>query len=128
MAGSKKPVLTTDQNKALRFNSEYDAVCFLDSNFMEIKKWLIVNLSDPVSLRAYITDAEASDPQLHPVRIKDGDNRYVNNAIVATTNIFLTDDRSEAMIFDNHEQAKAFLRKCGHEVGNWILEPVNESK
>lgn len=80
-----------------------------------------------VSLRAYIADAKANDQGLQPVRIKDRDNRYINNATVATSNFFLTDDRSEAMISDSYEHAKAFLRKCGHEVGNWILEPVNET-
>ena len=61
-----------------------------------------------------------------PVRIKDGDNRYVNNAIVATTNLFLTDDRSEAMVFDSPDKAKEFLRKYGRSAEGWILEPVNE--
>lgn len=68
------------------------------------------------------------DTELKPVRIKDSDNRYINNATVATTNLFMTHERGEAMVFDNYDQAKAFLRKCGHEVGNWIIEPVNESK
>jgi hypothetical protein len=84
--------------------------------------------SKPISLRAYIADAEASDPNLQPVRLKDGDNRYINKATTATTNLFLSDDRIEAMVFDSPDQAKAFLRKCGHAVGNWIFEPVNESK
>ena len=66
LAGSKKPILTTDQDKAARFDCDYGARCFLDSNFMEIKKWVIVNISEPVSLRAYIADAEANDPNLKP--------------------------------------------------------------
>lgn len=61
-----------------------------------------------------------------PVRIKDGDNRYIDNAIVATTNLFLTDDRSEVMVFDSPDKAKEFLRKYGRSAEGWILEPVNE--
>lgn len=126
LAGSKKPVLTTDQNKALRFNSEYDAVCFLDSNFMEIKKWLIVNLSEPVSFRAYIADAEANDPSLQKVVIKQSDGaQYLEKMLAHNHNAYLTPHKNEAMVFDSRDQAKAFLRKCGRDVADWILEPVN---
>ena len=76
-----------------------------------------------------VTSAALKDiaSNYQPVRIKDSDNRYINNATVATSNLFMTDKQSEAMVFDSHEQAKAFLRNCGHEVGNWIIESVNES-
>ena len=93
-----------------------------------------------------IADAEANDPELQPkrkslqdhirerrallqpVRIKDGSCRYMTTSTMAGANFFLTDDRNAAMVFDSPDKAKEFLRKCGHEVGNWILEPVNETK
>ncbi len=73
-----------------------------------------------VSLRAYIADIEVNDQ----VVIKDGANRYISNTNQATANIFMAEHRGEAMVFDNRDQATAFLRKCGHEVGNWIVEPA----
>ena len=61
-----------------------------------------------------------------PVRLKDSDNRYINNATVATSNLFLTDQQSEAMVFDSPDEAKAFLQKWGRSDEGWIFEPVNE--
>ena len=67
---------------------------------------------------------DAYESNLQPVVIKNYNNQYVNDSIVATANLFLTDNRTEATIFDSRDQAKAFLRKCGHEAANWIIEPA----
>lgn len=83
---------------------------------------------EPVSLRAYIADAEANDTELQHVRIKDSDNRYINNATIATTNLFMTHERGEAMVFDSPDEAKAFLRKWGRSAEGCIFEPVNETE
>lgn len=77
-------------------------------------------MPEPVSLRAYIADAEMNER----VVIKDGNNRYIENINPATTNLFMAERREEAMVFDNRDQAAALLRKCGHEAGNWIIEPA----
>ena len=58
------------------------------------------------------------------VVIKDGYCRYMTQSIMAGANFFLTDYKEKAMVFDNRDQATTFLRKCGHEVGNWIIEPA----
>ena len=73
-----------------------------------------------VSLRAYIADAEANEQ----VVIKDGSCRYMTESTMAGANFFLTDYKEKAKVFDNRDQATAFLRKCGHEVGSWIIEPI----
>ncbi len=73
-----------------------------------------------VSLRAYIADAETNDQ----VVIKDGSCRYMTESTMAGANFFLTDYKKKAMVFDNRDQATAFLRQCGHEIGNWIIEPA----
>lgn len=63
----------------------------------------------------------------HPVIIKEsGGGMYLQSSSVATENFGMTHDRSEAMVFDSSDQAKAFLRQAGREVGDWILEPVNQ--
>ena len=67
-----------------------------------------------------IADAEANEQ----VVIKDDSCRYMTESIMAGANFFLTDYKDKAMVFDNRDQATAFLRKCGHEVGNWIIEPA----
>jgi hypothetical protein len=59
-----------------------------------------------------------------PVVIKDGDNRYVNNATAATYNFHMSNWKDDAMVFDDTETAKVFLQACGREAGGWILEPV----
>lgn len=78
-----------------------------------------------VSIRAYIADAEANDPELQPVRIKDSNNRYISDVGIATSNIDLTSCKADALVFGSCDEAKAFLRKWGRVVEGWILEPVN---
>lgn len=64
--------------------------------------------------------------QINPVIIKQsGGGMYLQSSSVATSNFGMTHHRREAMVFDNPNQAKAFLHKSGREVGDWILEPVN---
>lgn len=68
-----------------------------------------------------IADAEANEQ----VIIKESDgSQYLEKMLAHNHNAYLTPQRDKAMVFDNREQAAAFLRKCGHEVGNWIIEPV----
>ena len=68
-----------------------------------------------------ISDAEANEQ----VIIKQSDGaQYLENMLAHNHNAYLTPQREKAMVFDNRDQATAFLRKCGHEVGNWITEPV----
>ena len=75
----------------------------------------------PVSIRAYVADVEANEP----VIIKQSDGaQYLEKMLAHNHNAYLTPQRDKAMVFDNRDQATAFLRKCGHEVGNWIIEPV----
>ena len=69
------------------------------------------------------------DIKPQPVILKQRDgSQYLEKMLAHNHNAYLTPHKDEAMVFDSYDQAKAFLRKCGHEVGNWILEPVNESK
>ena len=78
-------------------------------------------LHKPVSLRAYVADVEANEP----VIIKQSDGaQYLEKMLAHNHNAYLTPQRDKAMVFDNRDQATAFLRKCGHEVGNWIIEPA----
>jgi hypothetical protein len=87
-----------------------------------------MELSDFVKkvVRSAVDDiSESNDPNLKKeVTIKDGANRYIENATIATANFFLTDDKSSAMVFDDIEAAKVFLHSCGNESGNWIIEPA----
>jgi hypothetical protein len=60
-----------------------------------------------------------------PVIIKQSDGAlYLEKMLAHNHNAYLTPLRNEAMIFDSREQATAFLHKCGHEIGNWIIEPM----
>ena len=78
-------------------------------------------LHKPVSLRAYVADVEANEP----VIIKQSDGaQYLEKMLAHNHNAYLTTQREKAMVFDSRDQAATFLRKCGHEVGNWILEPA----
>ena len=94
-----------------------DWAMWIEQQFEEFNK--------PVSLRAYIADAEANKQ----VIIKQSDGAlYLEKMLAHNHNAYLTPRKDEAMVFNSRDQAKAFLRKCGHEAGNWIIEPVNESK
>lgn len=60
-----------------------------------------------------------------PVIIKQSDGSlYLEKAFAHNHNFEMTHYRNDAMVFDSSDQAKAFLRQCGHEVGNWIIEPA----
>lgn len=59
------------------------------------------------------------------VIIKQSDGAlYLEKMLAHNHNAYLTPYKDEAMVFDSREQAKAFLRKCGHEAANWIIEPA----
>jgi hypothetical protein len=83
-----------------------------------------------ISLKSYIANAEANDPQyLEPengqVIIKQLDGAlYLEKMLAHNHNAYMTPHKDEAMVFDSHDQAKVFLRKCGHEAANWIIEPA----
>jgi len=66
--------------------------------------------------------------QNNHVIIKQSDGAlYLEKMLAHNHNAYLTPHKNEAMIFDSPDQAKSFLRQCGHEVGNWIIEPVNRT-
>lgn len=59
-----------------------------------------------------------------PVIVKSIDGSlYFKGAVAHNHNFYLSSDKTEAMVFANHDQAAAFLRRCGHEISNWIIEP-----
>lgn len=79
-------------------------------------------------IQAYIDLPSApKEADTQPVIIKQSDGAlYLQSSSVATANFGMTHHKQEAMVFDSHDQAKAFLRQAGREVGDWILEPVNQ--
>ena len=134
------------------YNPDFLAV-LMDAWFKQEENRLIEKIKQAdndleISLRAYIADAEANDPELQPkrksfgekrrlrnerlnsqpVRIKDSDNRYISDVGIATANFDITSYKDESMVFDSHDEAKAFLRKYGRDVEDWILEPENETE
>jgi len=111
-----------DEFKTLWLQYQLDHKCSLTA-----PEFLNVAL-DAFKERQAVYAAMQDIKELQPVVIKDSDNRYINTAAVATTNLFLTDDRSEAMVFDSPDKARAFLRKCGRSVEGWIFELVNKAK
>ena len=68
-----------------------------------------------------IADAEAKEQVI--IKQIDG-SQYLEKMLAHNHNAYLTPQRDKAMVFDNRDQAAALLRKCGHEVGNWIIEPA----
>lgn len=68
-----------------------------------------------------IADAEAKEQVI--IKQIDG-SQYLEKMLAHNHNAYLTPQRDKAMVFDNRDQATAFLRQCGHEIGNWIIEPV----
>jgi len=69
-----------------------------------------------------IADAEAKEQVI--IKQIDG-SQYLEKMLAHNHNAYLTPQRDKAMVFDNRDQAAALLRKCGHEIVNWIIEPVN---
>ena len=64
--------------------------------------------------------------QAQPVVIKQSDVAlYLEKALSLNHNFRLTPHSKKAKVFDSPDQATAFLRQYGREVGDWILEPVN---
>jgi hypothetical protein len=68
-------------------------------------------------------ETESNESQLAIIRQSDG-ALYIERALAHNHNFEMTHHRNEAMIFDSSDQAKVFLRKCGRDAGEWIIEPV----
>lgn len=107
--------LSKDIKSAMRFKSSESAIEYLSGSEQNVKEWEVV-------------DFLSGKPENTPVTIKQSDGAlYLQSSSVATANFFMTHDRSEAMVFDSPDQAKTFLRQSGRELGEWIIEPVNQT-
>lgn len=68
--------------------------------------------------------------ELQPVVIRStaASAMYLHKCFAHDNSYEFTNWVDEAMVFDNPDQAKAFLQKTKRNEVNWIFEPVNESK
>ena len=99
--------------EAMPFESLCQALDFNESSGLKLEV-----------LRVDITSVYAPDLQTQVVIMQSDGSRYLEKMMAHNHNAYLTPQKDEAMVFDNREQAIAFLRECGHDVANWIIKPV----
>ena len=95
---------------AHRFESICQALDFNESSGLQLEV-----------LRVDITSAYT--PDLQVVIMQSDGSQYLEKMMAHDHSAYLTPQKDEAMIFDNRDQAIAFLRECGHDVSNWIIKP-----
>ena len=99
-----------DIGGAKRFESLCQALDFNESSGLQLEV-----------LRVDITSAYT--PDLQVVIMQSDGSQYLEKMMAHNHSAYLTPQKDEAMVFDNRDQAIAFLRKCGHDVSNWIIKP-----
>ena len=97
---------------AHRFESLCQALDFNESSGLQLEV-----------LRVDVTSVYTPDLQTQVVIMQSDGSRYLEKMMAHNHNAYLTPQKDEAMVFDNREQAIAFLRECGHDVANWIIKP-----
>jgi len=95
---------------AHRFESLCQALDFNESSGLQLEV-----------LRVDITSVYT--PDLQVVIMESDGSQYLEKMMAHDHSAYLTPQKNEAMVFDNRDQAIAFLRKCGHDVANWIIKP-----
>ena len=95
---------------AHRFESLCQALDFNDSSGLQLEV-----------LRVDITSAWT--PDLQVVIMESDGSQYLEKMMAHDHSAYLTPQKNEAMVFDNRDQAITFLRKCRHDVANWIIKP-----
>ena len=95
---------------AHRFESLCQALDFNESSGLQLEV-----------LRVDITSAWT--PDLQVVIMESDGSQYLEKMMAHDHSAYLTPQKNEAMVFDNRDQAITFLRKCRHDVANWIIKP-----
>jgi len=99
-------------DEAMQFESLCQALDFNESSGLQLEV-----------LRVDVTSVYTPDLQTQVVIMQSDGSRYLEKMMAHNHNAYLTPQKDEAMVFDNREQAIAFLRECGHDVANWIIKP-----
>ncbi len=99
------------ESSAIRFESLCQALDFNESSGLQLEV-----------LRVDITSVYT--PDLQVVIMQSDGSQYLEKMMAHNHSAYLTPQKDEAMVFDNRYQAITFLRKCGHDVANWIIKPV----
>lgn len=99
-----------DIGGAKRFESLCQALDFNESSGLEV-------------LRVDVTSVYTPDLRTQVVIMQSDGSQYLEKMLAHNHNAYLTPEEDEAMGFDDREKAIAFLRKCGHDVANWIIKP-----
>lgn len=97
---------------AHRFESLCQALDFNESSGLQLEV-----------LRVDIASVYTPDLKAQVVIMQSDGSQYLEKMMAHNHSAYLTPQKDEAMIFDNRDQAIAFLRKCGHDVSNWIIKP-----
>jgi len=95
---------------AHRFESLCQALEFNESSGLQLEV-----------LRVDITSVYT--PDLQVVIMESDGSQYLEKMMAHDHSAYLTPQKNEAMVFDNRDQAITFLRKCRHDVANWIIKP-----
>lgn len=98
---------------AHRFESLCQALDFNNSSGLQLEV-----------LKVEITSVYTPNLQAQVVIMQSDGSQYLEKMMAHNHSAYLTPQKDEAMVFDNRDQAIAFLRKCGHDVANWIVKPV----
>ena len=99
--------------EAMRFESLCQALDFNGSSGLHLEV-----------LKVEITSAWTPNLQAQVVIMQSDGSQYLEKMMAHSHSAYLTPQKDEAMVFDNRDQAIAFLYKCGHDAVNWIIKPV----
>jgi hypothetical protein len=97
---------------AHRFESLCQALEFNESSGLQLEV-----------LRVDITSVYTPDLKAQVVIMESGGSQYLEKMMAHNHSAYLTPQKDDAMVFDDRDQAITFLRKCGHDVANWIIKP-----
>jgi hypothetical protein len=103
---------TENLGEAQPFESLCQALDFNESSGLQLEV-----------LRVEITSVYTPDLQAQVVIMQSDGSKYLEKMMAHNHSAYLTPQKDEAMVFDNRDQAIAFLRKCGHDAANWIIKP-----
>ena len=97
---------------AHRFESLCQALDFNESSGLQLEV-----------LKIEITSVYTPDLKAQVVIMQSDGSQYLEKMMAHNHNAYLTPQKDEAMVFDDRDQAIAFLRECGHDAANWIIRP-----
>lgn len=111
--GTRSWLWSAKIGEAEQFESLCQALEFMQSSGLQVEV-----------LRIDVTSVYTPNLGTRVVIMESDGSQYLEKMMAHNHSAYLTPQKDEAMVFDNRDQAVAFLRKCGHNLANWIIQSV----